>query len=87
MQAPMHALIYAFVHTFMQALTRRMILLCTRLLTKLAHLLLKEDRIWDVRWDNTYITARFDAELNKTRMWWNSQARPSFGLQIPRPPR
>jgi hypothetical protein len=35
--------------------------------------LLVEDKIWDVRWDNTYITARYDRQLNKTRMWWNSQ--------------
>jgi hypothetical protein len=35
--------------------------------------LLREDRIWDVRWDNTYITARYDHERNRTRLWWNSQ--------------
>jgi len=35
--------------------------------------LLIEDQIWDVRWDNTYITARFDETLNQTRLWWNAQ--------------
>lgn len=33
--------------------------------------LLVEDRLWDVRWDNTYITARYDKEANKFRMWYN----------------
>lgn len=34
--------------------------------------LLKEDKIWDVRWDNACPTARYDAAMNKTRLWWNS---------------
>lgn len=35
--------------------------------------LIVEDKIWDVRWDNTYITARYDSATNKTRVWWNAQ--------------
>ena len=35
--------------------------------------LLVEDQAWDVRWDNTYITARYDHVMKKTRLWWNSQ--------------
>ncbi len=33
--------------------------------------LLIEDRLWDVRWDNTYITARYDHATDKFRMWYN----------------
>lgn len=33
--------------------------------------LLVEDRLWDVRWDNTYITARYDRAADKFRMWYN----------------
>ena len=31
--------------------------------------LLVEDKAWDVRWDNTYITARYDHVMKKTRLW------------------
>ena len=31
--------------------------------------LLIEDKVWDVRWDNTYITARYDHAMKKTRLW------------------
>ena len=33
--------------------------------------LLIEDRLWDVRWDNTYITARYDHATDRFRMWYN----------------
>ena len=33
--------------------------------------LLVEDRLWDVRWDNTYPTARWDPAGRVFRMWWN----------------
>ena len=36
-----------------------------------ANPLLAEDKIWDVRWDNTYITARHDSATGKFRMWYN----------------
>ena len=36
-----------------------------------ANPLLVEDKLWDVRWDNTYITARWDAERGRMRLWYN----------------
>jgi hypothetical protein len=33
--------------------------------------LLIEDQLWDVRWDNTYITSRYDHESNTFRLWYN----------------
>ena len=36
-----------------------------------ANPLLVEDQIYDVRWDNTYITARYDSTTGKFRMWYN----------------
>jgi hypothetical protein len=36
-----------------------------------ANPLLVEDQLWDVRWDNTYITTRYDTATAKFRMWYN----------------
>ena len=36
--------------------------------------LLVEDQLWDVRWDNTYITARFDHASQTFRLWYNGFA-------------
>eukprot|EP01046_Picozoa_sp_COSAG06_P051090 COSAG06_NODE_8256_length_2223_cov_1.250942_2_plen_413_part_00 len=36
--------------------------------------LLVEDKLWDVRWDNTYITARWDNASDSFRMWYNGFA-------------
>jgi hypothetical protein len=34
--------------------------------------LLVEDQLWDLRWDNTYPTTRFDAEAGLYKVWWNA---------------
>ena len=36
--------------------------------------LLVEDRLWDVRWDNTYITSRYDNATGTFRLWYNGFA-------------
>jgi hypothetical protein len=41
--------------------------------------LMVEDKIWDVRWDNMYVTARHEG--GKYRIWWNS------ALTCDRPPK
>jgi len=43
--------------------------------------LMIEDRLWDVRWDNSYPTIRWEAAAQKYRMWHSS----SFSCD--RPPR
>ena len=34
--------------------------------------LLIEDELWDMRWDNTYPTVRWDPEQRVFRMWYNA---------------
>jgi hypothetical protein len=36
-----------------------------------ANPLLVEDRLYDVRWDNTYITSMYDSITGKYRLWYN----------------
>eukprot|EP00666_Eupelagonemidae_sp_cell4sb_P006681 gene6681-9691_t len=36
-----------------------------------ANPLLVEDRLWDVRWDNTYITSMYDSDTGTFRLWYN----------------
>eukprot|EP01079_Euglenida_sp_SAG-EU17-18_P002935 gene2935-3513_t len=52
--------------------------------------LLREDMLWDDRWDNTYPTARYDPESGKYRMWYNGfvggkPAHPSWSSELPSP--
>ena len=34
--------------------------------------LMRETEVWEVRWDNTYPTTRWDAAMHKYRMWYGS---------------
>ena len=34
-----------------------------------ANPLLVEDKLWDVRWDNTYITSMYDEATGRFRLW------------------
>ena len=34
--------------------------------------LMREDKVWEVRWDNTYPTTRWDEAKQKFRMWYGS---------------
>jgi hypothetical protein len=34
--------------------------------------LMEERQIWEVRWDNTYATTRWDEDMKKFRMWYGS---------------
>ena len=50
--------------------------------------LLVEDKLWDVRWDNTYPTARYDPETKKYRIWTNAfigggKQHPSWSVKPP----
>jgi hypothetical protein len=52
--------------------------------------LLKEDKLWDVRWDNTYATTRYDPQTKTFRMWYNAfvgdfHPHPAWAKQFPPP--
>ena len=51
--------------------------------------LLKEDRVWDVRWDNSYPTVRYDSERRKFRLWHNAfiggKAHPGWSPALGKP--
>ena len=53
--------------------------------------LMEEREIWEVRWDNTYPTTRWDAAMGKFRMWYgscvscNAMPKPADSHVNPRP--
>ena len=48
--------------------------------------LLVEDQLWDVRWDNTYITSQYNLESKKFRLWYNGFASCTGYKPGPAPP-
>lgn len=53
-----------------------------------ANPLLREDKVWDVRWDNAYPTARYDPATRTYRLWHNAfiggeKAHPSWSFPPP----